>query len=111
MRQLWPGEMPRISFVANGQPLSLLPNFAQTSLIEAAITGAAQAWNISPVTVEYGGSINRKDAGFDGRNLITFADTPQNRDFLGDAAFRAAVWSIVRGGQAVILAQGELFLT
>jgi hypothetical protein len=98
----WPEEMPHVTFVANSEPLTPFPNFAQTSLIEAAVTEALRTWTLNPVTLDYGGSVNRKDATLDGRNLIAFGDTPENRDIAGDSVTTTVMWTRVQGNYAAL---------
>jgi hypothetical protein len=86
--QLRPGRWPEaefpIRFVLNDRPLDLLLNLAASSTPSAAIEAAMHDWNIAPVELLLDGTTATTDAGYDGYNLVTFADTPKNRDVVGN---------------------------
>ena len=87
----WPEATGKVRFALNDSPLELLPNLARGSDAMAAISEAMRAWDFAPVGLRVGGPTTETDAGKDGENLITFADTPHNRDLVGD--FRALTFT------------------
>lgn len=79
-----PGWSP-IHFLMNDRPLELLPNLAPGSTPVAAIQAAMETWAIGPLRLSLAGTATNANLALDGVNLITFADTPQNRSAFGDA--------------------------
>jgi hypothetical protein len=74
----------QIRFMMNDRPLDLLPNLAADSTPMAAIQTAMQSWAIGPIALSIAGTTSKTDVATDGVNLITFADTPKNRDATAD---------------------------
>jgi hypothetical protein len=69
-----------IPFVLNDRPLSLLPNLAANSQLLLAVENAIRGWELPPLGMRLDGTVAIQDPGGDGKNLITFADTPKTRD-------------------------------
>jgi hypothetical protein len=104
----WPAEAMPIRFLANADSLTLLsPPSADQSL--AAIQAALQSWSVPPVRLRLDGTVATRDAGQDGINLITVADTPTNRDAVGDLAAWSAIWTVQRGDR-LYLTEADLVL-
>src|SRR6478752_834442 len=97
-----PGWTP-IHFLINDRPLELLPNLAAGSSPVDAVEAAMKAWTIGPLRFSLAGTITNAAAANDGVNLITFADTPQNRDLVGNAASVTTVWYTRNGIQRPIV--------
>lgn len=81
----WPATTHKVRFVVSDRPLELLPNLTQDSTPIAAVQAALQSWAIAPPGLYLDGMDSRSEAAKDGVNLISFADTPKNRDTVGDA--------------------------
>lgn len=79
----WPvGRLP-LTFRVNDRPLPQLLHFASNSLPNAAVEGAIRSWvSGTGLTIRNGGPVATLEGGEDSQNLITFADTPQNRDLM-----------------------------
>jgi hypothetical protein len=78
----WPAGSLPLTFRVNDRPLSLLSNFAADSTPTGAIDAAIKSWTAGAgIGVRNGGPTSTLNVGRDQVNLITFADTPQNRDF------------------------------
>jgi hypothetical protein len=96
----WPAGQGTVSFRASDQPLSLLPNFATTSALPAAIAGAFEAWSLPPlVALRFEGMIGRTRYALDDLNLITFADSAENREITANSWAVTLPWTVRRGGQ------------
>jgi len=93
-----PASLP-IPFVANDQPPNLLLNLVSNSRPLAAIEAALPVWEIPPAGVRLNGTVATTDVGADGINLITFADTPKNRDASKDASAVTVAWSVQQGSR------------
>jgi hypothetical protein len=105
--QLRPGRWPEaefpIRFVLNDRPLDLLRNLAASSTPSAAIEAAMHDWNLAPVGLLLDGTAPTTDAGYDGYNLVTFADTPKNRDVVGNFWAVTTTWRIEENGDLIIV--------
>lgn len=88
----WSQSTTAVHFVLNNTPLDLLPNFTSASTPMAAVQAAMQTWAIGPPPMMLDGTVDQSNGGKDGVNLITFADTPQNRDAVGDANAVTLYW-------------------
>src|SRR2546423_1050437 len=78
-----PGWSP-IHFLMNDRPLELLPNLVAGSTPVQAIESAMDAWTVGPLRFSLAGTITNASIAADGVNLLTFADTPQNRAAVGN---------------------------
>jgi hypothetical protein len=87
----WLPEQFPIPFVLNDRSLSLLPNLALNSTPQAAIEAAMRSWSVPPVEVRLTGTAANTEPAPDRINLISFADTPMNRDVTGN------LWAITLG--------------
>jgi hypothetical protein len=91
-RRWSPGWSP-IHFLLNDRPFDLLPNLAPGSTPLPAIQAAMDAWAIDPIRFALAGTITNASRAADGVNLITFADTPQNRAAVGTAPTSVSLYS------------------
>lgn len=98
----WPAASLPIPFEVSDSRLELLANPAGTSAPLAAIQAALQSWSIAPVGLYLDGTTRVRDMNEDSINLITFADTAANRDFVGSMWGSANVWWNHSGDQAYI---------
>jgi hypothetical protein len=78
------GSLP-LTFVMNDRPLNLLPNLSASSTPLAAVEAAMQSWALDSVAMTLNGSVATASLAKDDVNLITLADTSQNRDAVGNA--------------------------
>jgi hypothetical protein len=76
----WPDAALPLSFSLNDRPLPQLLNLATNSVPRAAIDAAIQSWRAAGVRIQLGGTTRTTDMKPDGENVITFADTPANRE-------------------------------
>lgn len=98
----WPADRLPLSFKVNDRPLSLLPNLAANSALAPAIEGAMQAWSaVTGFGIRDGGSVPTLNPGLDGVDLITFADTPQNRDVTHNLNAATLSFWVVPTGEVV----------
>jgi hypothetical protein len=95
----WPASKRQVRFVMNDLPLAMLPNLASSSTPLAAAQEAMKTWAIAPVPLAVDGTTSLKDAVLDGTNLITFADTPRNRDATANVIALTQSWSRFNGSQ------------
>jgi hypothetical protein len=98
----WPAGQTDVPFVVNRRSLDLLPDLPANSAPLASIEAALETWSVGSLQPFFAGPTSTGDVGRDGRNLITFADTPRNRDAVGDGTGTAVVWLVQRGGQILI---------
>src|SRR5439155_15333818 len=59
----------------------------------AAVQAAMKAWALAPPAMYLQGQVPDTDVGQDGLNLITLADTPQNRDTVADHLALTLRWN------------------
>jgi len=78
------GALP-LMFVMNDRPLNLLPNLSASSTPLAAVEAAMQSWALNSIVMTLNGSVETASLAKDDVNLITLADTPENRDAVGNA--------------------------
>src|SRR6476661_2267628 len=71
-----------LRFQVNDRPLQLLPNLLTSTPVLTTIQSAMSAWAFSPIGLEIQSSTSKASWGEDGVNLISFADTPQNRSVI-----------------------------
>jgi hypothetical protein len=93
-----PGSMP-VSFKLNDHPFELLPNLESGSMPLEAISAAMRTWSLGPVQCSLDGMTSAASIGRAGINLITFADTPQNRAAAGNSSGQTTVWYLSESGQ------------
>jgi hypothetical protein len=98
----WPVATLPIPFVLNDRPLELLPNLDRTSAPLAAVEAALRTWKLPPVGAYLDGTTAMADVRADFVNLITFADTPSNRDLVGSGPYRTYTWVRQLAGQVQI---------
>src|SRR5262249_25500857 len=80
----WPDGTRSITFQLNSVTRDLMRNITHASDPSAAVQAALKGWEVAPVSTLFGGLTDVTSAGQDEINLITFADTPQNRDQVSD---------------------------
>jgi hypothetical protein len=84
--QSWPAPSLPLRFRVNDRPLPQLLQFASNSTPGVAIEGAFKSWvGGTGIRIQNDGATSVLNGGADRLNLISFADTPQNRDFVGNA--------------------------
>lgn len=90
----WPDSTRSVRYLMNDRPLDLLPNLAAGSDPVTAVQAAMQAWAIAPVRFSLSDTTTSvTDGVVDGRNVISFADTPGNRDMTaGNHVAVTGVW-------------------
>jgi hypothetical protein len=99
----WPAEELPVAFTLSDQPLELLANLAAGIDLKATVEAAMSAWAMPPsVGLRLEGTASKLSVGTDGVNLITFADTRQNRDATGNNWAVTPYWSARQGDQVVI---------
>jgi Carboxypeptidase regulatory-like domain/Matrixin len=69
-----------VPFVMSDRPLQLLSNLARDSTLASAVLAAMSVWELGPVGMRLNGTVASPELKWDGVNLITFVDTPRNRD-------------------------------
>jgi hypothetical protein len=90
-----------ITFVLSDRPVGLLPNLAPNSQLQTAVEAALAAWEVPPVGLRLSGAVTPFERAWDGVNLITFADTPENRDVTKNAlAVTPSQWVLYSDGRA-----------
>jgi Matrixin/Carboxypeptidase regulatory-like domain len=105
----WPAASLPVGFKVNDRPLPSLPNLARNSTPLAAIEAAMQAWAIGPAGLRLDGTVATTDGGRDGINLITFANTPRNRDISANALAVTLVLRVQEGDQIQIVETDTVF--
>src|SRR5262249_13052570 len=90
-----------VRYRMNDLPLDMLPNLSTTSDPVAAVQAAMQAWTMSPVRFSLSGArTSITDGVVDGLNVISFADTPGNRDMTaGNHVAAPGIGSRSKGSQ------------
>jgi hypothetical protein len=80
----WPDGTRSIPFRMNSVNLDLMRNIARASDPSAAVQASLKSWDVAPIALTLAGLSDVTSVGQDGINLITFADTPENRDSVAD---------------------------
>jgi Matrixin/Carboxypeptidase regulatory-like domain len=98
----WPPQRLPLMFKQNDRPLWLLPNLAADSALTTAINSAMQTWSaVTGFPIRVDGTVATVNGARDGVNLLTFADTPQNRDLTADTLAVSHSWWLVETGEVV----------
>lgn len=98
----WPANRIPVTFRLNDRPLSLLPHLASNSAVQPATTAAMEAWmGVPAVRLRTDGTSPTLNIARDSLNLITFADTPQNRDATANRLALTMVWAFPESGEIV----------
>jgi hypothetical protein len=84
--------------VLNNQPRDLLKNVLLGSVPLRGIEAAFATWEMAPVGFRLSGPVSITDRGFDGVNLISFADTSGNRDRSGNWIAACTAWALYYSG-------------
>lgn len=90
------GALP-LQFVLNDRPLDLLPNLTRGSTPLAAVQASMESWGAVPVAMSLNGNVATASLAQDDVNLITLADTPENRDVAGNGWGVTLSWFRERG--------------
>jgi hypothetical protein len=98
----WPAARLPLSFAVHQGSFELFASLTSGSNPLQPIQAALEAWSIAPVRLTYGGTVAASDYGQDGVNLITVADTPRNRELVGDTWTRAFTFWEAQGDRAWI---------
>jgi hypothetical protein len=88
----WGPSTRTVRFRLNNRSLDLLPNLASNIMLQPAIEAAMQPWDVAPIDLQIERTTATASAAGDGVNLISFADTPANRDFSGSALGSTLRW-------------------
>lgn len=102
-----------IRFQVNDTPLQLLPDLVTDTPALTAVQNAMQTWAFSPIGLEAQKTTSKASWGLDGVNLISFADTPQNRSVLNVNEARGATlrwWSRASGSGYWRLGEVDIIL-
>ena len=83
-----------VRFQLNEVPAGLIPNLVEAGAPEAAIDAAMLAWAVGPIRFERAGTTDKASLGRDGVSLITFANTPANRDSIGNFWAWTGFWYV-----------------
>ena len=86
-----------ISFMLNDGPASMLPNLLGDSLPTAAVREGIQTWAFAPMGMTLAGTSSRTSVGLDGVNLISLANTAENRDLVGNNIAVTQFWLNAHG--------------
>jgi carboxypeptidase family protein/matrixin len=104
-------------FKLNDRPFNLLPNLSRTSAPMGAIEAAAKSWAIGPVHITLNGTTASNDIAADGVNLLTFADSPRNRELTANAWAGTMNWSKREGDHQrmieadIVMSPAQVFST
>lgn len=90
----WPSSTARVRWVLNDMPLNLLPNILGDATPLDAIQAAMLSWAaLAPPQFYLDGTTATQNSALDGVNLITFANTSQNRDAVANANAVTFTWT------------------
>jgi hypothetical protein len=99
----WLPDVMPVGFALSDQPLEMLTNLTVGIDLRATVEAAMRPWAMSPIVgLRLDGTSSRTSVGLDGVNLITFADTRQNRDVVGNNWAVTPYWTIRLDDQVLI---------
>jgi hypothetical protein len=103
----WPS-MP-VHFKLNDGSLEILRPLSPGSTPLQPLQAALHTWSVAPVDLTFDGTTPAADAVSDRINLITFADSPRNREWLADSWGTTITWTQTSGG-AVSITEADVVL-
>jgi hypothetical protein len=99
----WYPRLVPVQFSVNDRKLELLLNFAPGSELLPPVERALRTWAVTPnISAAVRGTVAATDLGGDRTNLITFADTPRNRDVTSNVTAMTLTWMVLEGNRAFI---------
>jgi hypothetical protein len=104
----WPEGTNVVPLMLNNQALQVLPSIVSSSTPVAAIQAALHTWAVAPLGMYYAGAADAANVGADGVNLITFADTPTNRDVVSDRVAVTATFLEYRSSNLVRITEADV---
>jgi hypothetical protein len=93
----WKSLSQPIKFMLNDGPASMLPNLLGDSLPTAAVQASMQTWSFAPIGMTLAGTSSKTSVGLDGVNLISLANTADNRDLVGNNIAVTQFWLNAHG--------------
>src|SRR5439155_13334353 len=87
----------------------LLPNLTRTSAPLSAVDAALKTWSLAPAGLYLDGTASTASVANDGVNLITFANTAQNRELVGNLPWRTYTWEQRKGDQSQVVEADLVF--
>jgi Carboxypeptidase regulatory-like domain/Matrixin len=106
----WSIEDLPVRFKVSDQPLELIANLASGIDLNGTIEAAMRPWEMPPVVgLRLDGAVSKLSSAYDGVNLITFADTPHNRDVTGELRAITLSWTPVLGDHLRVVESDIIF--